>query len=123
MGDVMKIQVEISKKSIEYILSSGFAGANYWIDYERSEIPEGPLSNDWPRFVANGGTVKIATLEDDKKGKYALNLKSIQRGLTKMANAPSDKGGHHFKDVTGDFDMETGDAVIQFALFGKLIYG
>ena len=112
-------------------------GSNYWINH--AEIPQEvrdkykrskTLSEDLAElqeqgeFVythqlpfLEGGEVTIVTYEGDK---YALNRDGIEKGVMLMAiNSP-----RHFNDMVDEGgDSITADVLLQYSLFGKVIYG
>lgn len=105
----MNITIKIADKRIRELISE--AGSRYWArDLE-----------------FRGKSLAFAVIEHGAKEerKHTVTAKMIRTGLTKMANAASDEGGHHFAAVCDEdkSDMNTGDAIIQFAIFGELKYG
>lgn len=108
----IKITHKISKETLEFLLDSAGRGASYWANNELQ----------YPSEVARimrGGSSVITDTESDPEGKHELTLVNIKAGLMVMAEkAPQD-----FADIlTGDYDNNTGDAFLQFCLFGELIY-
>ena len=68
----------------------------------------------------NGGTVLMKDKYGDKEEVYRLDREALQRGLKVM--------GEKYPHLMGDFineneDAITGDAFIQCALLGEIVYG
>ena len=104
----MDITIKIDDKRIHELISD--AGSRYWA---RDLVFRGQLGFTLVEHADNSYT------------RHNVSAKMVRDGLTKMAHAKHDQGGHHFAAVL-DFqsnDMYTGDAIIQFAIFGKLKYG
>jgi|SRR5579871_1964706 len=77
-----------------------------------------------------GGSVIIRELncdEDDPAGVHTLDLAAIKNGLTRMAKkAPGiflTLYDHCANDGSPDYDGYTADALVQFAVFGEVVYG
>ena len=112
-------------------------GSNYWIDhavipqevcnrYKPSNILSDDLSVLQERNEYNwnhqlpfleGGAVEIVTDEGEK---FTLNRDAITVGLGLMAtNSP-----HHFNDLVDEGgDSITADVLLQYSLFGEVVYG
>ena len=119
-------------------LSMAFeGGSNYWIDhaeipqetcdrYKRSRNLCEDLSDCQEQGVYNwthqipfleDGAVNIVTYEGTK---HLLNRDTIENGIMLMAmNSP-----RHFYDMVDEGgDATTADVLLQYSLFGKVIYG
>lgn len=105
----MNIIVSVSNTRIRELISE--AGSCYW-------------AKDLV-FVGRSLAFTIIDHADKEEKRYAVTERMIQAGLAKMASVDADKGGHHFAAVRDwkSSDGWTGDAVIQFAIFGRLKYG
>lgn len=100
----MEIKVEISQECIDDLLER--AGILYWA-----------------RPIGFGDELKIVDLETDKE--YTITNTMIQNGLIEMSqHSPHTFGTilswDHKDDNT---DMNTGDILIQYAIFGEVMYG
>ena len=106
----MLIQVEISAKRIRDLIEG--AGSRYW-------------ANDFHWWPAGGPTLGFRLIEDECGTEHRVTTEMIVEGLRKMAASKRNEGGHHFADCMedGSDDMYTGDALIQYAIFGELKYG
>lgn len=98
------------------------------------ELIEEAGSRYWARDLAFQDGSSVFTLvehggihDEGSPGEttHSVTTDMVRDGLVKMANIEHDKGGHHFAAVCDwrQSDMWTGDAVIQFAIFGELKYG
>ena len=119
-------------------LSMAFeGGSNYWIDH--AEIPQATCDRykrsrnlcedlvecqeqgvyNWTHQIPflEDGEVIIQTYEGDR---HTLNRDGIEKGIMLMAtNSP-----RHFNDMVDEGgDSITADVLLQYALFGKVIYG
>lgn len=102
-------EVEISDQTLVDIIDGSDIG--YWA---------GDVT--WPGAAAILDGSKTATIIDrDRDGKkYTLDAKAIFLGLQTMCGYER----HHFDNIlSGNWDCETGDVLIQCALFGETIYG
>jgi hypothetical protein len=108
----MNITIKIDDKRIRELISD--AGSRYWA---RDLEFYGGAANPLAFIVTEHG--------DGSATRHTVTTKMIRDGLTKMAHAKHDEGGRHFPDVfeSGQSDRYTGDAIIQFAIFGELKYG
>jgi hypothetical protein len=105
----MNITIKIDDKRIRELISE--AGSRYWArDLE---------------FKGKSMAFTITEHGDGDITYHTVTTKMIRDGLTKMANMPHNEGGHHFSNVCDwtQSDSWTGDAIIQFAIFGELKYG
>jgi hypothetical protein len=128
------VQTVINEERVKHLLCSAFeGGSNYWIDsidykfgpgFVYEDFKEGGRLNSGEYFHPSQliplieGCAVVVTDEDDKQ--HTLDRASIQKGLELMAaQKPRD-----FADMMEENgDQTTADTFLQFALFGKLIYG
>ena len=129
----MKVQctVDVEDDLVISILDSGFVFCTWWDDI-RLATRGTDKDNAWAGHVMSGGSVMITV--DDKYGdtgslidndskhyRYRLDRASVEKGL--QALALSEKYAHHFADIVKDnHDAITGHVLIQFALFGNVIF-
>jgi hypothetical protein len=112
----ISVRVHISLEDIENLLYSAGQGIKYW-GYSELEY------ESCVKRILDGKDVVIEDQEgSDEKGNAKtciLNLKKVKRGITILAK----KYFHHLNDIkNGNTDMYTGDALLQCALFGDIIY-
>lgn len=142
----LSINVEVSNQKIQDLLISAFeGGSNYWIELidqhktaflkqsSKTEISEylskkaKEIGIDYDSQVSlkyvlpflDDCFLKIQTIDGAVN---ILNMETILRGLTLMANTPN-LSRHFGNIISGDDDAETADVFLQLACFGALIYG
>lgn len=75
----------------------------------------GPHQPGWRNYF----TAEFTDVED-KNRKHKLSIDKLKRGLLVLR----EKYPRHFADIiTESGDAETGDALVQCALFGDIVYG
>lgn len=103
----MKIAVNITIKRVVELIESNCSA--YWAKKFRWKGRPG---------------FQIVEHDDGPEKLHIVTPAKLQRGLELMAKAGPDEGGHHFANMlTDSTDAWTGDALIQFAVFGELKYG
>jgi hypothetical protein len=122
MTNTAKVEIEVPMARLWDVVESGFhGGINGWcrkvtpINVTRiSERPDnlddnlGDMAKEW----------RIHPADDDLS--YTLGEAEMQKALALMAK----EYPWHLNDIlTKRYDAATGDAFIQLAIFGKLIYG
>ncbi len=117
------VEIDITENDIENIIVTSFeGGSNYWmgLDNSRSEWkdrPEDEPHSTWAtKLLLDGKSVFVYDIEDDKE-EYELTLEKILNGIRQNA-----------KERPFDSDLEKGDAttsdcIVQYALFGEVVYG
>jgi hypothetical protein len=106
-------RVHVSLENIENVLYSAARGISYWA------VSDGLIYVTTVQAMLRAGA-SMQIWDKDSGESYLLNIHSIKRGLTKMANVSP----HAFADIlTEDADMDTGDIFVQFCLFGEVKYG
>lgn len=94
-------------------------GSNYWI--------EGVKWNGYEAFE-KGDKIEIHA---EEMGKYELDIKKLRKGVSmfrKCWEDPNYKGinykGWKWESLnSGSYDADDCDAMLQFALFGEIVYG
>lgn len=93
-------------------------GISYWAQFY-------PIAEEDLKNLCEGGTSKWKFSEfDEATGEptheHVLDHQALRRGLQVMA----EKNPSRFADlVSGNFDIETGDFLLQYALLGRIVYG
>ena len=122
---------ELSDDHVWTWISMAFeGGSNYWIEVCDRYKPSNTLSDDlsalqerneynWGHQLPflEGGAIELVTYKDDK---FTLNRDGITVGLKLMAtNSPN-----HFNDLVDEGgDSITADVLLQYSLFGEVVYG
>lgn len=123
--------VDIKDDDIIGVLDSGFAYINWWDDIKIAK--RGTITDEaYAGHVMSGGAVAVVVddkygdtgaLIDFKPGRYVYRLdrESVEKGIQALANDETYK--HHFGNILHDnTDATTGHVLIQFALFGTVIF-
>ncbi len=116
------VQKQITESDIENIVVTAFeGGCNYWMGLIRTKEWEDkpknePLSTWATKLLIEGKTIKLYDIEDDEEG-WELTLEKVLKGIElNVVNRP-------FDCDLEDFDAYTADCIIQYALFGEIVYG
>lgn len=124
VAGTVKIEKKLTEDDIATIIVNGFeGGCNYWLGLDNAdrtewiEKPKGEPNSTWAtKILLDGGTIHFYDIEDEDE-KWELTLKKLIKGYelnTKERPFDSDiKNG----------DATTADCIIQYALFGELVYG
>jgi hypothetical protein len=124
---IVTIKHELSTRLVADLIVTAFeGGSNYWID--RGEYDDEVLVNelchsptyDCPEYWDRGGAMSLyADDEPDVEPDLHLSLVTIQAALNndELAN------GIKARIVAEDYDANDADVVIQFAVFGEIVYG
>lgn len=130
----MRVTLTVEDEKIASALISAFeGGSNYWYMIQKAGKPKGepalwPYREDSSRIYSHvdypmnpGGYLLISSTEEPEKGNFRLSRSRIEKGLQLMA--ASKDYSHHFRDLMSDnADAITGDVLLQFALFGEVLY-
>lgn len=118
--------MELTYKKLESIIVTAFEGGiGYWagIDMSKEGLKDRdrsiPLSIASSHILEEGGSITILDQYDDTVA-GELTKKKIDTAFRKFLSK------HNFSLSTYDmceFDADCADEVIQFALFGKWVYG
>lgn len=118
----VEIEVEVSNEDIDDIVSSALEGGiNYWCC--SAEIGEEEYLGEYAsEQISRGGTLILYDSEDDET--YVLTKENLLKGI-----AQAIKAGHGISWIEeGKLDLCTFDAgdadlVVQYALFGEVVFG
>lgn len=134
-GNIMELTISIDDQKLTDALSSAFeAGSLYWYNVWKQEgRADGTDYPDHPAYVIMSPHGAVWIEHTDGDGDYSRNVEppsgkkqldpvtrqSVQRGIAVLA----EKYPWHLADIISDKgDMNTGDALLQCALFGDVIY-
>lgn len=117
------IEKSLTENDIENIVVTGFEGGiGYWsvIDntgfYWDSKPNDEPVSTWATKILLDGGSVKLLDVDDESE-KWLLTLDKLIEGFRlNYINRP------HDNDIE-EGDATTADCIIQYALFGEVVYG
>ena len=101
-------------------------GISYWCGQaEQSKEPQKPIKY-LHEAISRGGEIKLYDAEEDEK--YILTLEKFKEGLQRFLRCEDHHPSHSLGVVqgskldTGNIDATGADLIIQYAIFGKIIY-
>ena len=117
-------EVLLTNQDIDDIMCTALEGGiNYWC--ASAEIIEEEYLGEYAHEqISRGGSLSLYDAEDDKA--YTLTLNDFLRGFAlAFKNGYGDTGEWIVdnKIDTGNIDAEAADIIVQFALFGDIIFG
>ena len=131
----VNIEVELSVQDMMDLLCTAFeGGVNYWvasvlgIGGDASKLPEGRMQIEHEyEWLAVGGTLEVTISGEDKTVLY-LTQDFLQKGLQKwiyrnVAQVYYDGARRDTALDLSIIDASDADEIVQFALFGKLVFG
>lgn len=125
----IKVVLKLEREYFETLFVSAFeGGVNYWCDFVEPFTEEGmntPLSSAkkplsiklFEHVMDKDGYLMLGSEEDGEFGK--LSKKTLTKGIKRyIKNNP----GHDITDP-GNVDADVADAIMQYAVFGDVVYG
>ena len=127
MEITLKKKIIVNQEDIDDIMCTALEGGiTYWCMSAQS-----CMESEWMKknnieycseIISRGGDIALTTLDGD----YILTLTSFYRGLQKLI----DESGEYYLEQTNDgyalktseIDADIADLIIQYAIFGKLVY-
>jgi hypothetical protein len=118
----------ITKSQLEDLMASVYeGGSDYWMDIPASEVravlikygaPGKLVSQCFAWYLFDGNELTIVDTADLSETLGTLSLE----GINKAMNNPACSA--YFESlVTEDYDEETTDIIIQYAIFNEIVYG
>lgn len=111
-----KVELAVSAEAIENIIVSSLEGASaYWVGIDNTtpewanEPDDLPVAQYATQLLLEGKTIKLYDIEDEDE-QWDLDLQKLLFGIGKALSE-----GYDIEDDV--------DEVLQFALFGELVYG
>ena len=119
----VEIRVELPQQDIDDIMVAALEGGiNYWCDEAAVEGGEylGKYASDQ---ISRGGTLLLHDTDEDAYRK--LDLEKFLKGFKLWLENGGDEYGaiEDGKVDCCNIDADCADAIIQYALFGEVIYG
>jgi hypothetical protein len=114
------VGIDVPLDRIDDLIAAAFGGGStYWIESVDVLVPAGVNEDEsyGSVIVTHDGVLAIVPLEDTQR--YLLDLFSIVRGVILYA---AETGEWVLSDEV-DIDAANADSVLQYALFGELVYG
>lgn len=120
----MKIDINFSviceNQDIDDIMCTGLEGGiNYWCDCV--EVEDEYLGEFASEQISRGGTLIFH--DSEKPYQYKLTLDKFLKGLETFIKERGLDAIYDLDIETIDIDADDADAIIQYALFGDIIYG
>lgn len=117
------IKKEITANDIEAVIVNCMeGGSNYWLGLNNTtdiwkKKPQGiPLSTWTAQMLLEGETIHFYDVEDEEET-WTLNLEQLIKGFALNAEK------RPFDCDLNDGDATTSDCILQYGMFGKLVYG
>jgi hypothetical protein len=116
----ISLDVDLSQQDIDDIMVAALEGGiNYWC--REAEVVGEMLGDYAHEQISRGGTLILHDAESSDK--WDLTLEKFLRGVELyFAQALSAELDGEDIDPT-DFDADAVDCIVQYALFGKLVFG
>jgi len=123
MTITVNVPVELDDQFFEDIIVTMLeGGSNYWVDSIDigGEKPKGMPYSMWAAQAINsGGAVRI--YPKDYPDVYRLTKEKLIKGVQMWIN--THKYASQRLPDAGDIDAGDADSILQFALFGELVFG
>jgi len=113
-------KVELDNECIDDIMATALEGGiTYWCD--AAEVVGDYLGEYASEQISRGGTLKLHDSEEDET--YELTLDKFLAGLAKAIGEGGLDVLHEGKIDPSSIDAEDADVIIQYAIFGEVVYG
>lgn len=117
------IEVPFTEQDIENVIVTAFeGGTDYWMGLIRkkdqfdAKPKDEPISTWITKLLLEGQEVEVCDIED-RSERWVLTLQKILAGIAKNAKERPDNA---YKE---NWDADDADCIIQYALFGEMVYG
>lgn len=115
------MELFVSGQDMDDIMSMALDYIGYWCD--RAEVGELNYKGEYAsEQISMGGTLKLYDEESEKV--FTINLEMMLNGIKKWIEAGGDKYGafQNGKLDCGRMDAAMADEIVQYAIFGEVIY-
>jgi hypothetical protein len=132
------VEIEVDDEWVQDVICTVVEGGiSYWCpcitpigDTAGKAVKEAPIpfSEICASVLLLGGSLLLHAIESDDRGheeEYALTLEKLLKGAALWAKARLNDAaslGELFSFDPGDIDADAADCIVQFGLFGKLVY-
>lgn len=120
---VAEIKVNLTQQDIDDIMVTALEGGiNYWC--RKAEVVGEYLGKCASDQISRGGSLILHDAESSDK--WELNLEKFLTGVKLWLQNNEDRYGAVASDGTldpGEVDAEMADLIVQYALFGKPVFG
>ncbi|MGN0398852.1 MAG: hypothetical protein ACI4EO_01875 [Blautia sp.] len=126
----MEMEIVVTQEDIDDIMCSALEGGiNYWCD--TAKVPEEKRVARWGHEqIARDGELHMHLIEpfdDDDTEWYILTKERFIGGLEKYLKEPNhgclEMDGKHLVIDAGNIDANAADMIVQYALFGEIVFG
>ena len=119
----VNLKISISEEDIDDIMTTALEGGiTYWC---RKAKVEGEYLGEYAsEQIARGGVLKLYPVDEDKT--YTLTLEKLLKGIEQAMQEqyfPNYERWSVDGIDTCNVDADVADVIIQFALFGEIVYG
>lgn len=119
-----ELTVRLTTEDVDNIMVSALEGGiSYWCS--EAEVIEERRCADWGHEqIARGGALALHDAESDDK--WELNIEKFTQGFRLWLENGDDRYGAVSGDGTVDtceIDGEMADLIVQYALFGEVVFG
>lgn len=116
-----QIKVDLTQEDIDDIMCSALEGGiNYWCG--KAEVVEEKRRDKWGhKQIARDGTLILHDVESDDT--WELTLEKFTQGFMKYLEAGNMECIDGGKVDTCQIDADAADSIVQYALFGELVFG
>lgn len=123
MEDVtLMIPFKIDAECVDGVVCTAFdgdyGGCWYWIEHFSIAKEPTEKAEFMTDIISRGGAYRMK-VEDEE---YTFDLNALQRGFEKYAKWCMQTGRELLTDA-GDIDATEADIIVQFGVFGDIIYG
>lgn len=120
----IEMDVSLTQQDIDDIMVTALEGGiNYWCG--SAKVVEEKRRSEWGHEqIARGGALILHDAESSDK--WELNLEKFLTGVKLWLQNNEDRYGAVASDGTldpGEVDAEMADLIVQYALFGKPVFG
>lgn len=116
--------IEVTEEDVDNIIVTALEGGiGYWARLHRAKEfmeskPENVANSQWTtHWLLSGKSLPISDAEEDEPEKFDLTLESLINGIK------LNKKERPFDSDLDNMDGTTADCIIQYALFGKIVFG
>lgn len=120
------IEKVVTEYDIESVIVTAFeGGSNYWMMLDRENKPEWeekpkdePVSTWATKLLIEGKSIKLCDAEEtEDDSDWILTLEKLLKGIQMNTEK------RPFDSNLDDMDATTADCIVQYALFGRIVFG
>ena len=113
------LKVKVTQQDIDDIMATALEGGiTYWCD---KCVVEGEYLGEYASDqISRGGTLRLHEIDGDW---HVLTPDNFVKALKRYVEKNSDLAIYENELDTGNIDADAADCIIQYALFGDIVYG